>query len=79
MHLQYLSDDSGKQMAVVIPIDKWKALTTKYTDLESDIQNEEPTTKKYTMADFVGTISPETANALLAHTEQSRDEWERNS
>lgn len=29
-------------------------------------------------SDFAGTLSKETANELLKHIEQSRNEWERN-
>lgn len=82
MHLQYLSDYSGKPTAVVIPIADWKAMLSKYTDLqslESTTDNKPSAAKEYTMADFMGTISTKTANALLSHVEQSRNEWDRNS
>ena len=82
MHLQYLSDYSGNHTAVVIPIEQWKALVKKYSDLqslESDAQNGETAPKEYTMSDFMGTISPEAAEDLQTYTAKSRDEWERNS
>jgi len=82
MHLQYLSDYSGKPTAVVIPIADWKAMLSKYADLQSlnsATDNNSLATKEYTMADFMGTISTKTANALSNHVEQSRNEWDRNS
>ncbi len=81
MHLQYLSDCSGKQTAVVIPIEEWKALITKYSDLQSlelDTDKKSHSPGSYTMADFMGTISSATADSLLANVDKSRNEWDRN-
>lgn len=34
MTLQYLSDNFGNRTAVVIPINEWNKITTKYNDLD---------------------------------------------
>jgi len=82
MLLQYLSDYSGKPTAVVIPIAEWKALLRKYTDLQSleyEADNKLSSAKEYTMADFMGTLTKQAAEALSSHVDQSRNEWDRNS
>lgn len=35
MAIQYLSDNLGNKMAVVIPIQDWQNITKKYSDLEN--------------------------------------------
>ena len=80
MHLQYLSDYTGKHTAVVIPITEWEAIVSKHADLRSLEQDaHKPAPRKYTMGDFAGILSSEKADALLKHVEQSRNEWDRDS
>jgi hypothetical protein len=79
MRLQYLSDYTGKHTAVVIPITEWEAIISKHSDLKSleqDFPKDVPV-KKYTMGDFKGILSPESADELLKHVEQSRNELVR--
>jgi hypothetical protein len=79
MSLQYLTDHSGKYTAVVIPISEWEGIVRKHTDLKSlgDQPAELPLSpKKYTMADFAGTLSQEAGEALQQYVQQSRDEWD---
>lgn len=71
MSLQYISDTQGRHTAVVIPIEDWNTLTARHKDLKS---LEKPTRKP---SDFVGCISEETAQQMIADIERSRDEWER--
>lgn len=79
MSLQYLTDYSGRNTAVVIPISEWEGIVSKHADLKSLEdqpvgQNLSP--KKYTMADFAGTLSKEAGEALQQYVQQSRDEWD---
>ncbi len=75
MNVQYLSDAQGRHTAIVIPIEEWNTITSKHEDLkrlekpQQDIARPKP-------SDFRGSISKETADALLRHTEQARTEWE---
>lgn len=80
MRLQYLSDYTGKHTAVVIPIIEWEAIISKHSDLKSLEQepSKDISVKKYTMGDFKGILSSESADELLKHVEQSRNEWDRN-
>ncbi|GAA4319563.1 hypothetical protein [Compostibacter hankyongensis] len=82
MSLQYISDQSGKHTAVVIPINDWKKMLNKHSDLkqlEKQSAKDHPVAKKYKMADFVGTISTEMAETLQKHVEQSRNEWQNST
>jgi len=80
MSLQYLTDHSGRNTAVVIPISEWESIVSKHADLkllEGDQSVEqELSSKKYTMADFAGTLSKEAGEALQQYVQQSRDEWD---
>lgn len=71
MDLQYISDSNGKHTAVIIPIDEWNNITTKHQDLKT---LNEPKKKP---SDFVGCISKETAQKMIADIELSRSQWER--
>jgi hypothetical protein len=77
MHLQYLSDYTGKHTAVVIPIQEWEDIVRKHSDLKALVQ-EQPE-KKYTFGDFDGILTKEQGEELLRHVEQSRNEWDRDS
>jgi hypothetical protein len=78
--LQYISDYTGKHTAVVIPISEWEKIVRKYSDLkllEGDSPGVDVIHGVSTMGDFAGTLSPETADALLTYVEQSRGEWDK--
>lgn len=75
MPLQYLKDKHNKTTAVVIPIREWEKIIETHEDINLILQPQTHLSKK-TMKDFRGCISDETANALLEHVMQSRDEWE---
>ncbi|CAN5778313.1 hypothetical protein BH24BAC1_BH24BAC1_01540 [soil metagenome] len=74
MPLQYILDETGKTTAVVVPIRDWERMAKKYEELrESDYIQPE----KKGLSAFIGRISPEEAERLQKHVEQSRNEWER--
>jgi hypothetical protein len=41
MELQYISDSSGKRVAVIIPIEKWNDIIAKYEDIRDLINKPE--------------------------------------
>ena len=74
MPIQYITDIKGKRIAVVIPINEWEQLTSKYEDLKNLEAN---TTKpKVKLSDFAGKLSHETAEAMLQYVAESRNGWE---
>lgn len=74
MPLQYLQNDTGQTTAVLIPIEEWTAMTQKHADLAA--LNRPAGINKKKASDFKGILSPETAEALQKHVQQSRDEWD---
>lgn len=75
MALQYLQDEDGKTIAVVVPIDQWNVIAKKYSELF--VGKEGTGEKRKKASDFKGILSPATADALLKHVEQSRNAWDR--
>ncbi len=75
MDLQYISDTDGKHTAVIIPIEQWNNITTKYQDLKI-LENPKGNIQKKKPSDFRGAISKQTAIELIQYTEQARAEWE---
>ena len=74
MPLQYVTDASGNQTAVVIPIDEWELLTQKHEDLkELATTSIKPKTK---LSSLAGKLSEETANAMLSYVEEGRNDWD---
>lgn len=74
MPLQYVTDASGNQTAVMIPIDEWELLTKKHEDLkELETAPAKPKTK---LSGLAGKLSEETANAMLSYVEESRSDWD---
>ncbi len=74
MPLQYVTDASGNQTAVMIPIDEWELLTKKHGDLkELETAPVKPKTK---LSRLAGKLSEETANAMLNYVEEGRNDWE---
>lgn len=71
MELQYVSDVNGHHTAVIIPIEEWNNIKSKYKDL---IVMEK---SKFKPSDFKGSISKKTAKKMILDIEKSRTEWER--
>ena len=74
MSLQYITDNKGKRLSVVIPIKEWEGLKGKYDELKNLEGNR--TKQKIKLSDFAGTLSDETADAMLKDVADSRNEWE---
>jgi hypothetical protein len=80
MLLQYLSDNTGKHTAIVIPIAEWEAIVRKHADLKA---LEQPSAtnpavgRRRTLGEFAGAISSEQADSMLKRVEESREEWDR--
>lgn len=74
MPLQYVTDASGNQTAVVIPIDEWELLTKKHEDLK-DLEAS-PIKPKTKLSGLAGKLSEETANAMLSYVEEGRNDWD---
>ena len=77
MDLQYISDTEGRHTAVVIPIEEWNNLTAKHQDLK-DLEKPEVKKIRKKPSDFVGCISKEIAEKMIADVELSRSQWDRN-
>ena len=76
--LQYISDDYGRRTAVIIPIQDWNKITQKHKDLLDLTPETKTSSAKNKLSEIVaGSISPETADAMLAEVKQMREEWER--
>ena len=73
MSLQIIKDGNGGNTGVFIPMSDWEKLTQKHRDLK-DMLPTEPIEKKK-LSQYAGTISHETAKAMLKHVEESRNEW----
>ena len=71
MEVQYLSDAQGNHTSVLIPIADWNKIKDCYEELK---KTEKPKKKP---SDYVGCISKETAERMIADIEESRNQWER--
>lgn len=76
MDLHYISDDTGRQTAVIIPIEERKNLSKKYANLRELEEPHTPTTKMKP-SDYVGCISKELGDEMQDYVTKSRNEWER--
>ena len=74
MRLQVIQDGQGKNTGVFIPINDWEVLTQRHKDLK-ELVSTEPTPKRK-LSELAGTLSNETAEAMLNQVEESRSEWE---
>ena len=74
MPLQYVTDASGNQTAVMIPIDEWELLTQKHEDLKG--LEAMPVKPKIKLSGLAGKLSEETTNAMLSYVEESRNDWD---
>jgi len=74
MSLQVIKAGLGKNAGIFIPMSDWEAITEKHEDLKLMVSTE-PTPKKK-LSELAGTLSHETAEAMLKYVEESRNEWE---
>jgi len=74
MSLQVIKDGFGKNTGVFIPMSDWDIITQKHEDLR-DLVPLDPRPKKK-LSELAGTLSHETAKAMLKHVEESRNEWD---
>ena len=74
MPLHYITDASGNQTAVLIPIDEWERLTSKHEDLKE--LETKPIKQKTKLSGLAGKLSKETANAMLSYVEESHNDWD---
>jgi hypothetical protein len=74
MRLQVIQDGQGKNTGVFVPINDWEVLTRRHKGLK-ELVSTEPAPKKK-LSELAGSLSQETAEAMLKHVEESRNEWE---
>ena len=75
MQLQIIKDGYGNNTGIFIPMNDWNTITQKHQDLKA-LVFVEPTPSKKKLSELAGTLSTQTAEALLKHLEESRNEWE---
>jgi hypothetical protein len=74
MSLQVIKDGYGKSTGIFIPMSDWEIITQKHEDLKQMVPGEPSSKRK--LSEYAGTLSHETAKAMLKYVEESRDEWE---
>jgi hypothetical protein len=79
MDLQYVSDSEGKHTAVLIPIEDWNYITTKYKDLKTLGMPKPSVIKKKLSEKYAGKLPADVAEELQNYVAKSRDEWNSNS
>jgi hypothetical protein len=94
MPIQYLSDQTGRTTAVLIPIEEWEAITQRHDDLKKLLAEQAHTAPKAGRkelaravappsrpkpSDYRGILSPELTEQLHQHAKEARQEWDRNS
>ena len=42
MNVKYITDDSGKRSAVIVPLDEWESIMTKIRVLQEDLETLSP-------------------------------------
>jgi len=75
MELQYVSDDEGKQTAVLVPIAEWNKMREDLKKLKSDGETNGKTKMK--PSDFAGTLSKEEGEKFHKYLKKARAEWDR--
>lgn len=75
MQLQVIKDGYGNNTGIFVPMNDWDTITQKHQDLKALVMAEPPPHKKK-LSELAGTLSNQTAEALLKHVEESRNEWE---
>ena len=74
MPIKYITDASGEQTAVLIPINEWELLTRKHKDLKNlETAAAKPKVK---LSDLAGKLPYKTAEAMLNYVAESRHKWE---
>ena len=74
MKVQVIQDGQGKNTGVFIPINDWEVLTQRHKDLKELVSTESAPKKK--LSELAGSLSRETAEAMLKHVKEDRNEWE---
>ena len=74
MKLQVIQDEQGNNIGVFVPIADWDVITQKHQDLKELITIDPASKKK--LSDLAGTLSKETAKAMLEYVVESRKEWD---
>jgi hypothetical protein len=75
MPLQYITDTSGTQIAIMIPIDEWKQITLKHQDLK-ELETVEKKPKRK-LSELAGKLSAKTAEAMHKYVDESRGDWDK--
>lgn len=75
MDLQYISDTEGRHTAVVIPIDEWNTITTKYQDLKILEKPKQNIVRQKLSEKYAGKLPADIAEELQNYVTQSRSEW----
>lgn len=75
MRLQIIKDSDGNNTGIFVPINDWEAITQKHQDLK-ELVDIKPTPKKK-LSQLAGSLSKQTAEAMLREVDESRDEWEQ--
>lgn len=73
MNLQYVTDTEGRHTAVLIPIEEWESLASKYKELKELEKPAKKLSEKY-----AGKLPAHIADELQAYVTQSRKEWNNN-
>ncbi len=76
MQLQIIKDGHGNNTGIFVPMNDWETITQKHQDLKALIMEEPTMSRKKKLSELAGTLSTQTAEALLKHVEDSRNEWE---
>jgi hypothetical protein len=74
MSLQVIKDGDGNNTGVFVPIADWDEIVKKHDDLKSLVNLSQSPKNK--LSELAGKLSDETAEAMLKHVEESRNEWE---
>lgn len=75
MRLQIIKDSDGNNTGIFVPINDWEAITQKHQDLKA-LVDIEPTSKKK-LSQLAGSLSKQTAEAMLKDVDENRHEWEQ--
>jgi hypothetical protein len=75
MPLQYISDHSGKQTAVLIPINEWEQIKQKHQDLK-ELEKPKEQQKEIKPSDFAGSMSADVANNFNNYIKEARQQWD---
>ncbi len=76
MQLQIIKDGYGNNTGIFVPMNDWDTITQKHQDLKALVMLEPATPHKKKLSELAGTLSKQTAEALLKHVEDSRNQWE---